>query len=247
MRRVMLLAFSVLVLRMAAFADPIPSFDLQIGPPLTAGNFSTTGFGNRACATAPITATSCSTPNYFNGQNITGGTVWVLNLVAPNGRILLDITSLTPLSGTGHCNMDGSSPPSNPTCNFSGTVTAFGTSVPGGTFTDTISGTLTRGPNDLTTATPHPWLLQSLTGTLGNTSGVITDSNLSVENVYLCRSEQAGQGCGMPGSNGRIRTGFGEATLDVDTPIPEPGTLALLGSGVIGLTGMARRKLKLGR
>jgi len=28
---------------------------------------------------------------------------------------------------------------------------------------------------------------------------------------------------------------------------PEPGTLALLGTSVIGLAGMARRRLKLGR
>jgi len=44
--------------------------------------------------------------------------------------------------------------------------------------------------------------------------------------------------------NGAIATGQALVEVDVNV-IPEPGTLGLLGAGVIGLAGVARRKLKL--
>jgi hypothetical protein len=46
---------------------------------------------------------------------------------------------------------------------------------------------------------------------------------------------------------GFSRTGFGaNGVVILDTVIPEPGTFVMLGTGLIGLAGMARRKLRLG-
>jgi hypothetical protein len=230
MRRLMLLTLLALVLPTAALANS-SFFQLQIGPPLTVGNFSG---GSSGCLSQPTI--SCSTGNYLDGHNINvGGNVWLLNLVGPTGRIVLDITRLTTLTG-GNCALNGGVN-SLGTCNFSGTVTAFGSSVPGGTFTDSISGMLTRGPN-ASTPTPVPWVITTLTGELGNKSG-----NLSVEDVQLCRSSNATIGCGSPGDHGRLRSGHGSAKLSV---VPEPGTLGLFGTGLFGLAGLVRRKLKVG-
>ena len=125
MRRLMLLTLLALVLPTAALANS-SFFQLQIGPPLTVGNFSG---GSSGCLSQPTI--SCSTGNYLDGHNINvGGHVWLLNLVGPTGRIVLDITRLTTLTG-GKCALN-SGVNSLGTCNFSGTVTAFGSSVPGG-------------------------------------------------------------------------------------------------------------------
>jgi hypothetical protein len=239
MRRIMLLTLLALALPTAALANS--SFQLQIGPPLTVGNFSG---GSTGCLSQPTI--SCSTGNYLDGHSVNvGHNVWRLNLVGPTGRIVLDITSVT-TTGGGNCALN-SGVNSLGTCNFSGTVTASGSSVPGGTFTDSISGSVTRGPNATGVPNPVPWVLTTLTGELGNGFG-----DLSVVDVQLCRSSNALAGCGDPGMHGRLRSGHGAATLDVDIPsVPEPGTLGLLelgllGNGVIGLVAMARRKLKLG-
>ncbi len=52
----------------------------------------------------------------------------------------------------------------------------------------------------------------------------------------------AGSGCETAGDNGGPLTFFvGEGT---GTPVPEPTSLALLGSGLIGLAGLVRRKVQ---
>jgi len=37
--------------------------------------------------------------------------------------------------------------------------------------------------------------------------------------------------------------GFDDVTLGSSTPVPEPGTLVMFGSGALGLAGLLRRKL----
>jgi len=46
------------------------------------------------------------------------------------------------------------------------------------------------------------------------------------------------------GGNGAMRSG--SATIDVEG-VPEPSTLGMLGTGLIGLSGLARRSFKLWR
>ncbi len=41
---------------------------------------------------------------------------------------------------------------------------------------------------------------------------------------------------------GGLLSGFGQS-YTVDTPVPEPGTLALFGTGLLGIAGLLRRKL----
>jgi hypothetical protein len=47
------------------------------------------------------------------------------------------------------------------------------------------------------------------------------------------------------GEHHTLSTGSTEISVNSPTTIPEPGTLGLLGTGLIGLAGVARRKLKL--
>jgi hypothetical protein len=66
------------------------------------------------------------------------------------------------------------------------------------------------------------------------TSNLLANNNGNVVSVHFCSPGAAINNCPNP-------TGF--ATSTPMTSVPEPGTLGLLGTGLIGLAGIVRRRL----
>jgi len=121
----------------------------------------------------------------------------------------------------------------------SGNAQQGGILAPGGTFT--ITGNGTNGvPNGVIFSSSNPvqWNLvtladgthsYTLTGAINSASGQVGAT------VQLTVSTGKGY------FNGKVGVESGDTSLSV----PEPGTLSLLGTGLIGLAGVIRRKLSL--
>lgn len=105
-----------------------------------------------------------------------------------------------------------------------GSITGFGTPPPPviGSFSYTDAWTLSGGSSPST-----------LTFTI---NGVSASQISSLGFHFICLTGNC------PGSNSN--TGFVETGSPVNNVVPEPGTIGLLGTGLVGIAGLVRRRLK---
>jgi hypothetical protein len=119
----------------------------------------------------------------------------------------------------------------------SGSVSSNGAFGAGGSFTITTNGSVSGLP----TGTVFTGTFVSGTWTLSpsNVYTLLADVKSSTGNGGVTFTELTVQGTIMP--NGSIAVESGDYT--VTSQVPEPGTLGLLGTGLVGLGGLLRRRI----
>ena len=128
----------------------------------------------------------------------------------------------------------------------SGDIVNGGTFAAGGTFTITGNGTngLANGTIFSGTFTePVKWFPNGVIGVDGTITYTLSGRVSGTGNGMTLSggTAQLTFATGSAGFQGSIGLGSGDTVI---SPVPEPGTLGLLGTGMVGLAGLIRKKLK---
>lgn len=160
-----------------------------------------------------------------SGLSLTGSTLAAVNGLNGGGLITGNLGTVTFSTGalaSGSLQMGGTF-----AAGGSFTITGNGTNgIPNGTiFTGTFSGPVTWTLVTLANGTHNYTLTGTLTGSLGSfsTNGVTVQLTINTGKGFFNGSTSISSG-------------------DTNIVVPEPGTLGLLGTGLVGLAGLLRRK-----
>ena len=165
-----------------------------------------------------------------SGFSLSGSTLIAVNGLNGGGLITGNLGSVTFTTGgltSGSLQMGGSFASGG-----AFTITGNGTNgIPNGTiFSGTFSGPVTWTLVTLANGTHNYTLSGSLTGTLGS---------VSTNGVTIQLTINTGKGF----FNGSTSISSGDTNIG-NVVVPEPGTLSLLGTGLLGVAGALRKKFK---